>query len=569
MNRTNTRRAAAYASFAALLSAMPFQFAKSQQTSSSSNVRYELFANSQAESYLRYLQTTGLVPLYPWSARSFSRRELGVLIPKDSVHPWASRFSEVSRTYWKLKYGVIQPSVATQYNSAFAYGMNDGALWAGRGVTASAQAGFYATLGPASLTVAPMAFRAENKGYEILSNGRTGNTAYADPVFSAGIDRPQRFGDTPYSQVDLGQTSLRVDMPFVSAGVSTANEAWGPAQELPLLLGNNAAGFPHIFAGTSEPLNIFIAKIHARAIWGELAQSDYSTVTGSQTYTSKAEPGTKRFATALVVIAEPRGITGLEIGGARFFHVIWPSSGIPRSYFTQIFEGFLKKNITPDRLTDPRFPEGSSQTGISSNEIVSVFARWVIPHGGFELHAEYGREDHSYDLRDLTQEPDHSRAYSLGARKVFNRDAESMTAGRFELMNFQLPQLSRYRGDGEFYVHGLIRQGHTQKGQMLGADVGVGTGAGSVMAVDHYTMSGSWTASWHRTVNREYGQYVDLGVISPRSIDVSHALGFEQTRLMGAFDVSWGLTLVRDFNRNFKSDVTNLNALAGVRYNIP
>src|SRR6185369_15410110 len=149
------------------------------------------------------------------------------------------------------------------------------------------------------------------------------------------------------------------------------------------------------------------------------------------------------------------------------------------------------------------------------NEIVSVFARWVLPHSGFELHAEYGREDHSYDLRDLTQEPDHSRAYSLGARKVFSMKPGSITAGRFELMNFQLPQLARYRGEGEFYIHGLIRQGHTYKGQLLGADVGVGTGAGSVTAVDHFTPKGRWTASWTRVVRQENGDYTLLGVRSP------------------------------------------------------
>jgi hypothetical protein len=37
---------------------------------------------------------------------------------------------------------------------------------------------------------------------------------------------------------------------------------------------------------------------------------------------------------------------------------------------------------------------------------------------------------------------------------------------------------------------------------------------------------------------------------------------------MGPFDLNGGLTLVRDFNRNFTSDVTNLNALIGVRYNL-
>ncbi len=567
MNRTNASTRRAFFMSVSICCATAAHAANAQQGAATETFRYEVFANSPAESYLRYLQSEGRVPVYPWSSRAFSQRELRHLIPTDSAHPWAARMREDSRQLGPIKYSTINPTTTARYNSAFAYGSNDGPIWAGRGLTSSVQAGVQAAWGPATLTLAPMAFRAENKPYPIIPTGRTGNPSFGDAGFG-GIDRPQRFGDTPYSQFDPGQSSLRVDLPFVSAGLSTANMAWGPGQEFPVLLGNNAAGFPHAFFGTSEPVNIFIAKLHAKVFWGELFQSDFSTVTGPDVYYSKAEPGRKRLATGLVVVGEPRGIPGLEVGGARFFHIIWPISGIPRSYFTQFLEGFLKKNITPDRIHDPRFPSGSDQTGISSNQLLSLFARWVLPHSGFELHAEYGREDHSYDLRDLTQEPDHSRAYSFGARKVFSVNGESMTAGRFEILNFQLPQLARYRGEGEFYVHGLIRQGHTFKGQMLGADAGVGTGAGSVTAVDHYSRTGSWTASWHRIVNREDGNYVALGVRAPRSIDVSHALGFEMTRFMGPLDFNGGLTLVRDFNRNFTSDVTNLNALIGVRYNL-
>lgn len=566
MNRTNTCRAIAPQLFATLLCATISRPASAQQAEPS-NIRFELFADSPGESYLRYLQTTGAVPLYPWSSRSFSPREIKRLIPKDTLNPWASRLGDDSRSFLGIGYGLIEPTISTRYNSAFAYGSNDGPIWAGRGLTSSAQAGFYASYGPVSLTFAPMVFRSENQAFDILPTDREGLASFGNPQF-AGVDRPQRFGDAPYSKFDFGQSSLRVDLPFVAAGVSTANEAWGPAQEFPVILGNNAAGFPRIFAGTSEPLNIFIAKIQAHVVWGELFQSDFSPVAGSQDYTSRAEPGTRRFATGMVVVGQPRGIPGLEIGGIRFFHVIWPVSGIPRSYFTQVFQGFLKKNVAPDRIHDPRFPTGVDDTGISSNQLVSVFARWVLPHSGFELHAEYGREDHSFDLRDLTQEPDHSRAYTLGARKVFKSGAESMTAGRVEIMNYQLPQLARYRGEGELYVHGLLRQGHTFEGQLLGADAGVGTGAGSVMAVDHFSKSGSWTASWHRVLNQEDGNFLALGVRIPRSMDVSHSIGFETTRFMRGLDVTGGLTLVRDFNRNFRTDVTNVNALVGVRYNL-
>lgn len=527
--------------------------------------RDEVFVGTVAETYLRYLQISGRVPAYPWASRPFSPRELSRLLPRDSAHPWRQRLTDESRSFHGIRYGMIHPSATLRYNSTFAYGSNDGPLWAGRGLTSATQVGFHASWGPASLTVAPMAFRAENQSYAIIANGRPGNAAFGNAQFG-GIDRPQRFGDSNYSRLDAGQTTLRVDLPYISAGASTANQGWGPGQELPVILGNNAGGFPHLFAGSSEPLNILIGKLHGKVMWGELFQSEFSPVTGSSRYISRAEPGRKRFATGFVLAAQPRGIPGLEIGGGRFFHSIWPTSGIPPSYFTKFLQGFIKKNVAPDRVADPRFPAESDGRGISDNQLVSAFVRWALPRSGFEVHAEYGRDDHSYDVRDLTQEPDHARVYSLGARKVFHARADALTAGRIEIMNFQLPQLSRYRGEGEIYVHGLIRQGHTHNGQLLGADAGVGTGAGSVVAVDRFTPIGRWTASWSRVIRQENGNYTELGVRTPRSMDVSHALGFEMSRFMKGFDVTGGLTFVYEFNRDFRSDATNLNALLGVRY---
>lgn len=532
------------------------------------SLRREVFVSSPGESYLRYLQTLGKVPAYPWTSRGFSQREIRRLLPRDSANPWADRYVDRSREIYGVSYGVIRPSLNLRYNTGFPYGSNDGPVWAGRGLTSAAQGGFYAGWGPLTLSVAPMMFRAENKSFALAPTDRAGTGVYGNPDFG-GVDRPQRFGNSAYFVIDPGETTLRVDLPFVAAGVSTANQAWGPGQEFPVLLGNNAAGFPHVFAGTSEPIDAGFAKLYGRVFWGELFQSDYSSVTGPAHFVSSAEPGTRRFATGLIVVAEPWGLDGLEVGGARFFHSIWPVSGIPRSYLTKAFQGLLKKDVKPDRFTDPRFPGGVDAVGISDNQLVSLFARWVLPHSGFEMHVEYGREDHSYDYRDLVQEPDHSRSYSIGARKVFSFSPERLTAGRVEILNFQLPQLSRYRGEGEMYVHGLIRQGHTYKGQLLGADAGVGTGAGSVVAVDRFSRAGRWTASWTRIVRRESGDFTAIGVRSPRSIDVSHALGFETTRVMRGLEVTSGLTFVYELNRDFRTDATNLNALVGVRYLLP
>jgi hypothetical protein len=126
--------------------------------------------------------------------------------------------------------------------------------------------------------------------------------------------------------------------------------------------------------------------------------------------------------------------------------------------------------------------------------------------------------------------------------------------------------LSRYRAEGEIYIHGLIRQGHTNRGQLLGAAVGVGAAAGSTLAVDHYTPSGRWTVSWVRDLRQEADNYVTLGVQRPFAMDVTHSLGVEMTRLIRGFDVTTGLTFVRNFNREFSTDASNINAILGARY---
>ncbi len=90
------------------------------------------------------------------------------------------------------------------------------------------------------------------------------------------IDLPQHFGDGPYTRVDPGQSSLRLDARGVAAGLSTANQHWGPAAEHPLLLGSNAPGFLHAFLGTSEPVDVWIGSLHGRVVYGRLRQSGYS-----------------------------------------------------------------------------------------------------------------------------------------------------------------------------------------------------------------------------------------------------------------------------------------------------
>ena len=55
--------------------------------------RAEIFAGSDLERYLRYLQTVGLVGSYPWTIRDFGPTAVDSPVPLSVAHPWAEHYS--------------------------------------------------------------------------------------------------------------------------------------------------------------------------------------------------------------------------------------------------------------------------------------------------------------------------------------------------------------------------------------------------------------------------------------------------------------------------------------------
>ena len=508
----------------------------------------EVFVGSELETYLRLLQVGGQSPLYPWSVRSFSPGEIERILPVDSVHPWARRYPLDPDTTAGLRFAWVRPRAQLIYNSGFPEGSSDGALWAGRGATAALQVGFSARYGPVSLTVAPIAFRAENDAFPLIDNALDGRFAFGDGTRPEAIDLPQRFGGKPYTRLDPGQSTLRIDAGPVAAGIATANQHWGPATEHPILLGNNAAGFLHGFVGTTTPQSTWVGQVHGRVVWGSLSQSDYSVVQGRQS---------RRFMSGLVGVFVPRGIPGLEVGAARFFHTPWPEKGLTAARFLKPLEGLYKQNL---RDTD----EGVDEKSDADNQLASVFARWVFPSSGFEVYGEYGREDHSWNLRDFIVEPDHSGGYTVGVQKVWRRSAPEMIVLRGEVINTQISHISKVRDQAPFYVHYAgARQGHTQRGQLLGSSAGYG-GGGSVLAVDRYHRRGRWTAEWTRTLRRERVGSTALDGRNNEALDVMHSLGAEAVLFRGGWEIISRVGGSYNFNRNFGSDAANLHVRFGV-----
>ncbi len=530
--------------------------ARGQSETSIAGARGGIPAGFELDNYLRYLQTTGRVPLGAWGLRPFSAPDVDSLSKISVPHPWQAS--------WLFKpdsahhFSVLPMTATAGFNSAFPWGSNDGAVWAGRGLTTSVQGGVSAAWGPISLVVNPIVFRAENTAFALEPNGETGSGQFANGNAPNNVDLPQSFGSKAYSSFDWGQSSLRVDLFGISAGLSTANQYWGPATTFPVILGNNAAGIPHAFFGTARPVNVGIGRMQARVVYGIESQSGFSPVVGPDTFTTVNYSGTRRFMSGLVATFSPAAIPGLELGAARFFHQAW-TGHIGSSELRSPFEGILKNSLP----NESPIPGIHNDKDLLKNQLASLFGRWVLPHSGFEAYMEYGHEDHNADLRDLESEPDHTRIAMVGFRKVFARGDTSFGALRAEYIDGTDPTLARHRGEGASYVHTLLRQGHTQDGQLLGANIGVGSPAGANLAWETYSPRGRTTWYLQRIVQNNESALLTSGTPSLTAQHLFATIGYERHRFGTLADIVYGAALTEGKRGPTLPRETNVSATIG------
>lgn len=501
----------------------------------------EVFVGSEVERYLRVMQLAGAADKYPWSVRSFGPTELRRLAPSTTGHPWADHV-DLSADTLPLALALLRPATAMVLNSSFPYGSNDGSMWAGRGLNASITGGFAVRFRALTVVVAPELVAAQNADFRLTPNGTSGDSIFRDFRSSRTIDLPQRPGDGAFVDVSPGQSTIRVDVAGVAVGLSTANQHWGPVREYPVILGSNAAGFPHLFIGTALPRDLWIGSLHGRVIWGSLSQSPYSPM---------EESHRRRLMTGVVATFTPRYLDGLELGLGRFYHNGWPEGGVGVEEIRRPFETFFKKNL-PD--ADLR----------AENQLASVHARWVFPASGLEIYGEFAREDHNHDLRDFLLEPDHVSAYVLGFQRVWDGDPTDWWVFGAEVANSDVTHLRQVRAQSAFYVHTSLRQGHTYEGQLLGSPAIYG-GSGAKLSLSRYRLNGRTSFFAERVLRGgTVGAPIDSNSGLP-GLDVQLSSGLEAVRFRGRLEFTGGITGTLNLNRGYTEDAFNLNARFGVR----
>ena len=364
-----------------------------------------------------------------------------------------------------VRFSLVDPTLASVRNSRIPVSLNDGAMWAGRGLNVAASAGLQATIGRVRLVLAPNLTWSQNLAFPILPPPedlrRLGPTPasylsfFASPWHSGNVsaDLPLRFGTQPYTRVDPGETSVELSAFGGRVGATTASQWWGPGIRNALVMSNNSAGIPQVYFRTSHPVRTRFGEVEGHVMLGGLTESPFF---------DGSPYNNLRSLSAAVFTLRLKADSGLTIGVERAVYAA--VSGIVR-----VPEHFA------DILIDWHRPLPDGSASKRSDQITGVFARWVFPAAGFEAHAEWAKLQPPSSLRELLVDPQRGQGYTVGLD--WARPLTSVTILRLQTEATMLEQTPPVQGQEvpEFYASHSVRHGYTQQGQVVGAAIGPGS----------------------------------------------------------------------------------------------
>ena len=457
---------------------------------------------------------------------------------------------------------LLPVSLWQQFNTHHPYGWNDGAMIPAKGYQTQLSFGVYAKLGPLSVQLRPEIVYAANPAFATFSaQDDTVWKYYYTEVLNL-IDAPEKFGKGSYARVFPGQSSIRLNLKKWSLGISTENLWWGPGIRNSLLMSNNAPGFPHFTLNTTSPLQTSIGSFEGQLIGGYLEKSGILPADTSRTFNGdklySAKPGGGRYLNGVVLTWQPKWVPGLYLGFSR-------ASYLYQSDVEPSFSGYFP---VIGHLFKGNGDEIAREDAIARDQLLAFYFRLLLPKEKAELYAELGRNDHSGDMRDFLLEPEHSRAYTIGFRKLFEAAKQSEIEFFAEVTNVQRSPTAQLRGSPTWYIHHLVRDGYTNHGQVIGA--GIGPGASSqAIGLNHIKGINKTGVFFERVVHNNdfyYESSRPTGNFWSHWVDLS--LNFNKTwqkdRFIYAADI--GVTSSLNYQWQSNKDVTNLQARLFVSY---
>lgn len=405
----------------------------------------------------------------------------------------AMAFSEDSLlqggSFRKPKIRVLPLALHTVFTSSHPFSVNDGSLIAAKGLQTRLSGGIQMKAGIVELQLAPELVWAANARYATTT--------------SFGYNNGRSF-----QRVYGGQSTLQLTAGGFRAGVSTANQWWGPGVRNSLLMTYQAPGFTHFFLGSKKPQNIGIGHLEWKLTGGWLRADGDRSMENRHLKAADAVFGSQtRFLSGLTVSYQPKWIPGLFLGFNRVIQTYRGDSAVKAQgsferFFPVLALGAQKQNVANEDLLD-------------RDQVASFFLRWLFPKQQFEFYIEYGYNDYKINTRDYLLGTSHSAAHIAGVKKLIQQSGNH----RWIDLNFEITKMSQspdyvVRNAGNWYEHGSILEGYTQDNQIMGSIYGFGADAiyAGMALVRENKRLGFFIEQIKRDPVNRVNQWTDLGI---------------------------------------------------------
>ncbi|MEN9884726.1 MAG: hypothetical protein RLZZ420_1943, partial [Bacteroidota bacterium] len=415
--------------------------------------------NLQLEEDIRRAQLMGKIDQdLSFNIRPVQPRKIGdwdSLLPMAGKKPLLGRGQKFLGNFGYIDFTPLQ--MTTQYAANSPFKGNDGPMIPATGFQSMVSGGFFLKLGPLTMQAKPQMVYAQNTPFKNFPQVYSTDFWNQYLYLSNLTDTPVRFGEKTIYRSLIGNSSLRINVKSLSIGVSNENIWWGPTLNSPLIIGSHAPGFLHATINTRYPLKTPIGNIEFQVISGLLDSSGYSMpLKQGADFIIESRLNELRYINAGVLSFKLKWIEGLSIGFSRAI---------------QEYSSRLKENNRWFLLFDlaDRSKDSDYIAEINRDQIASIFLRYFNKPSNSEFYIEWGRNDAFYKPRDLILNVEHSRAYTVGFRKVFLQKTKFNWEFLSEFHRQHQPTTWVMRNAGSWYNHVTIRHGFTNRGEVLGA----------------------------------------------------------------------------------------------------
>lgn len=445
----------------------------------------------------------------------------------------------------------LAPDVHFTVNSAIPFSLNEGGMWAGRGLAMRFTGGAEVTAGRLRIVIAPEFWSSTNSKFDRITLGpiyypnpvtpetRYGN-GFANPWYARpySADLPWRFGKTGLGGLTPGQSGIWYDAGAVEFGATSENLWWGPGIQNAIVMSDNAAGIPRLELRTPHPISTRIGRFEAQWFVGALSESQYFDTTKTNDVRSIA---------GAAVTWQPVFQPALTLGVTRAVYATSNGYGPVPFRWLDVFASTGQPSN--HALADSTLTPGGR------DQLFSLFARWVFPDDGFEAYTEWARQELPTSLHDFVIDPTHSHGYTLGLQYRRPGPVDKPTFRvQGEVTTLEQSGDFKDRPVGVFYTSRRVIQGYTQLGMPIGASFGPG-GSSQWLAVDRIWSQGSVGLTfnrirWNEDVRSAYTWPAYLGYCNH---DVSIIPGFRGGHNVGGGYLSASVMVADRLNYDFQN----------------